>query len=271
MVTATYNWSSVLRYAIRSVQSQDYPSWEMIVVGDACTDDSDAVVASFADERIRWHNRAENSGSQAIPNNDGIAMARGEYVAYLGHDDLWAPDHLSRLVSTALSENADVAFALIEVIGPPESGMRSLSGLTPDGNYRGGHLPPTGLLHRTAMAGEIGGWSDYRDVIAAPDVEFTERALAAGKVFAPTETLTAFKLPSVMRPNSYRDRRSDEQAALWARIRTERAFRTRELARILLSRLRHNRAEFEALVGVGAHDGENGSFVRAARRIRGLD
>jgi glycosyltransferase involved in cell wall biosynthesis len=49
VVTATYNYSSVLRQAIASVRAQDYPRWEMIVVGDACTDDSAEVVASFRD------------------------------------------------------------------------------------------------------------------------------------------------------------------------------------------------------------------------------
>src|SRR3954451_14682502 len=49
VVTATYNWSSVLRCAIASVRAQDYPRWEMVVVGDGCTDDSEEVVRGFAD------------------------------------------------------------------------------------------------------------------------------------------------------------------------------------------------------------------------------
>ena len=75
VVIATYNWSEVLRWAIRSVRGQSYPHWELIVVGDRCTDDSEAVVESFGDPRIRWHNRERNAGSQSLPNNDGIAMA----------------------------------------------------------------------------------------------------------------------------------------------------------------------------------------------------
>src|SRR3954470_19676461 len=93
----TYNWSSVLRHAVRSALAQSYPTLEVIVVGDACTDDSEAVVAAIGDPRVTWENLERNSGSQSAPNNRGLELARGEYVAYLGHDDLWHRDHLAHL------------------------------------------------------------------------------------------------------------------------------------------------------------------------------
>jgi len=270
VVIATYNWSEVLRWAIRAVREQEYPRWELIVVGDCCGDDSEAVVASFGDERIRWHNRAVNSGSQSLPNNDGIAMARGELVAYLGHDDLWTPDHLTRLVAAQRAGGADVAFSLSEVIGPPGSGMRNVSGFKPDG-YRGGHLPPSSVLHRRDLVERIGGWRDYRALEQPPDTEFLERALAAGATFACSWALTAFKLPSAMRRNSYVERRSDEQRALAARIARERGFQLRELGRAVASRARHPGSDPNRFAPqVGPDDGP-GAYVRAARKVRGLD
>lgn len=271
VVTATYNWSSVLRHAIESVRSQTYPRWEMVVVGDACTDESEQVVASFADDRIRWHNRAENSGSQSIPNNDGVALSRGEYVAYLGHDDLWAPDHLSRLVATARREDADVAFALCELIGPPHTGLRQLSGATSPQGYAGGHLPPSAVMHRRSMVDEIGGWRDYREIMDPPDIEFLERALASGRRFACTWALTAFKFPSAQRRNSYVEKPSWEQAELARRMREERGFRLRELARLVAARLRHSEDEFDSYLTVPTRGVEPGARVKAARRVRGLD
>jgi glycosyltransferase involved in cell wall biosynthesis len=270
VVTATYNWSEVLRWAIRSVRGQSYPRWEMIVVGDACTDDSAEVVESFEDPRIRWHNRDRNAGSQSQPNNDGIAMARGELVAYLGHDDLWTPDHLTRLVAAQRKAGADVAFAIAEMIGPPGSRMRNLSGLRPSG-YAGGHLPPSALLHRRELAEQIGGWRDHREIEPAPDTEFLERALSAGASFACSWALTCLKLPSAMRPNSYVERRSDEQEELMRRIERERAFQLRELGRAVAGRVLHPRIDphsFGPRVGSG---GGKGAYVREARRIRGLD
>jgi hypothetical protein len=270
VVIATYEWPEVLRWAISSVRAQRYPRWELIVVGDRCGEETAELVASFGDERIRWHNRETNSGSQSLPNNDGIAMARGELVAYLGHDDLWTPDHLARLVAAQRRDSADVVFSLSEVIGPPGSGMRNVSGFKP-GGYRGGHLPPSSVLHSRSLVERIGGWRDYREIDSPPDTELLERALASGATFACSWALTAFKLPSAMRRNSYVERRDDEQRALAGRIERERAFQLRELGRAVASRVRQRGKDPNRFAPqVGPEDGK-GAYVRAARRVRGLD
>src|ERR1043166_5723000 len=82
VIIATYNRSAVLRHAIASVRAQTFGDFELLVVGDGCTDDSAAAVAGFADPRIRWFNRAANSGHQSAPNNEGLRQARGELIAY---------------------------------------------------------------------------------------------------------------------------------------------------------------------------------------------
>jgi glycosyltransferase involved in cell wall biosynthesis len=57
IVTSTYNRSAVLRRAIESVRAQrDFADWEMCIVGDCTPDDSEAVVASFGDPRLRFYN-----------------------------------------------------------------------------------------------------------------------------------------------------------------------------------------------------------------------
>ena len=98
VVTATYNRSGILPLALRSLQLQTFTEWEAWVVGDGCTDESEAAVAALGDPRIHWTNLPANSGSQAIPNNEGIRRARGQYIAYLSHDDLWLPWHLEGLL-----------------------------------------------------------------------------------------------------------------------------------------------------------------------------
>src|SRR5438552_2111147 len=143
IITATYNWSSVLRYAIQSVLWQTCQDFEHLIIGDACTDDSEAVVASFGDARLRWYNLPENSGSQSIPNNQGIEMARGKYIAYLGHDDVWHPRHLEVLVAAMERSGADIAHTMVEVFGPPrriEGAAAWVSGYTP-------FFPPTCTMH----------------------------------------------------------------------------------------------------------------------------
>ena len=62
IVIATYNRSNVLRFAIESVRAQTVADFELIVIGDACTDDTAAVVNGFGDPRIRFENLPRNIG-----------------------------------------------------------------------------------------------------------------------------------------------------------------------------------------------------------------
>ena len=224
VVIPTYNWSQVLRYSIRTALWQTYSNIEVLVVGDACTDDSEQVVASFGDVRVRWHNLTENSGSQAGPNQAALELARGDYIAYLGHDDVWLPTHLAWLMDGVARTSSRLAHTLTEWIGP-------------DGRYRAiGIAPISSYLHETKL-GCATGWRDYRAIVPGPDYDFIERAhAAAGTLTIPT--LTVFKFPSAWRKNSYVERPSHEQASYVRRIESERGFIYRELLAIAVSRLR---------------------------------
>jgi glycosyltransferase involved in cell wall biosynthesis len=275
VVIATYNWSNVLRCAIASVLAQTYPRLEVVVVGDCCTDDSADVVASFGDERVRWHNRAENSGSQSLPNNDGIELARGELVAYHGHDDVWHPTHLAHVVQPLLQGRADLAYTVTEVVGPPGSGYRVLEGLSPSGRFvRGEWVAPSSLVHRKSLVEEIGRWRDYRTIERPPDVDFVLRACEQRKRLVPVRALTVFKFASSHRRGSYIEKPSHEQDRYLRRIAGERGFLQRELAAIALATLR------SLVVSTAARLPQlppppdplpPGWHVAQFRRIRGLD
>ena len=61
VVMATHNWSTVLPYSIGSVLRQTFSDFELLVVGDGCTDDSESVVAAVGDPRVRWINFIHSS------------------------------------------------------------------------------------------------------------------------------------------------------------------------------------------------------------------
>ena len=116
VIIATYNKASALRYAIDSVLWQTFSDYELWVIGDACTDESEQLVTSYGDPRVFWHNLPQNSGYQSAPNNEGLRRARGEYVAYLNHDDLWLPNHLQVLLDRIEESGADFAYSILEMI-----------------------------------------------------------------------------------------------------------------------------------------------------------
>lgn len=226
VIIATYNWSSVLRHAIASVLRQTMTDFELLVVGDGCTDDSADVVAATGDPRVQWINLPENSGHQSAPNNEGLRRARGELIAYLGHDDLWLPHHLDASLHGLARGDADISCALVARVGPESAYVwPSLTDVN-----RGLFPPPAGIVHRRTVTERLGGWRDYRTIEAAPDADLWRRAAAASIPFTLVPRLTAIKFPASWRKGVYRVRPSHEQAAWLARIEQEPDLEARELA-----------------------------------------
>ena len=99
VITPTYNRASMLLEAINSVLKQDYQNWEMIIIDNYSTDETDEVLAAISDVRIRSVKRIR-TGSVAASRNLGISIATGEWIAFLDSDDLWDPAKLSTAVSS---------------------------------------------------------------------------------------------------------------------------------------------------------------------------
>lgn len=96
VIMPSYNTATYIADSIRSVQAQTYPDWELIIVDDCSTDETDAVVAPFlADTRIRYLKNLQNGGA-AISRNRALREARGKWIAFLDSDDLWLPEKLEK-------------------------------------------------------------------------------------------------------------------------------------------------------------------------------
>jgi glycosyltransferase involved in cell wall biosynthesis len=96
VVIPTYNRAAMLGEAVGSALAQTFRDHEVIVVDDGSTDDTASRVAQWRDPRVRYV-RQPNSGP-AGARNAGVALARGELIAFLDSDDLWKPDKLEREV-----------------------------------------------------------------------------------------------------------------------------------------------------------------------------
>lgn len=225
VIVATYNRSEVLPFAIASVLGQSFQDWELLVVGDGCTDDSQSVVEAIADPRVRWIGLPGNSGHQSTPNNEGLRQARGDYIAYLGHDDLWLPHHLASLVA-AMPEN-DLAYGLIRYVD--RSGVWDPV-FAHKAYTRGTWLPPTSVMHRKSLIERVGGWRDYRTLHTYPDNDLWQRMHEHGARFALVPRLTAVKFPASLHRGVYRDRPRSEQAEWLAKIQLDDGLEARELS-----------------------------------------
>ncbi len=95
VVIATYNRPDTLEVALRSVAMQTRAAAEILVVGDHCDERTGEAIQALDLPALRYINLPVRCGEQAIPNAVGTALARGRWIAYLNHDDVWAPDHLA--------------------------------------------------------------------------------------------------------------------------------------------------------------------------------
>jgi hypothetical protein len=105
VVLPTYDRPDRLRRAIDSVVAQRYPRWELLVVDDGGTIDSEVVVDAVGDPRVRWMRIAHQGVCAA--RNAALATVRGEIVAYLDDDNVMDPDWL-QAVAWGFDQRPDV-------------------------------------------------------------------------------------------------------------------------------------------------------------------
>lgn len=222
VVLSTYGRGEHIRPTIESVLGQTQSDFELIVVGDGCADETEAIVRSFANDKIIWRNLPANTGSQSLPNNEGIRSARGDWICYLGHDDIWSPDHLSCLAQVIWA-NDDTDFVVSGCIyyGPKGSGRYFITGLfeAPDTAFHH-FFPPTSIAHRRDVIARIGDWRDPREIALPVDGDFLLRAAHAGMRFISTNRITAHKFAAGHRYLSYLRPDCVEQRAMWQVLRT---------------------------------------------------
>ncbi len=106
VVTATYNMEHFLAAAIRSVRDQGYRNLQHIIIDDGSTDGTAELVDGFSDDgRLEYH-RQPNQG-QTVAKNNGIKLAKGEFVCFLDADNIWELDKLERQLAAFRTLGAD--------------------------------------------------------------------------------------------------------------------------------------------------------------------
>lgn len=108
VILPTYNRANTLRRAIDSVLTQTYRELELIVIDDGSTDETEALLSSYSDPRLKLL-KPGRLGCAAKARNHGLKSARGEFVAFQDSDDVWMTDKLERQIAFA-AQHPDAAF-----------------------------------------------------------------------------------------------------------------------------------------------------------------
>jgi len=225
-IIPTYNRADVLPAAIDSVLAQTHEDLELLVVDDGSTDDTEAVVTGYDDDRVRYVAHETNRGAN-VARNTGIEEAKGTYVAFLDSDDRWRPTKLQRQLDRLDETDGDWVAAycgferdLDGVSGRLKKSVASLLALGDDDvTLEGGRELQAGiladevetcagstLLVEREVARSLEGFDESLDRFQDP--EFVLRIADVGKIAYVDEPLVT--LASVGSPAPDTVRRADE-------------------------------------------------------------
>jgi len=123
----TYNRAKILtERTIPSVLRQTYQNFEIIIVGDHCTDNTEELLKKFKDERIKFHNLPKRGKypmnpydrwlvAGVVPANKGIELCSGDWIAPLDDDDEFSENHLEILLNCALKNNYEMVYGIVKM------------------------------------------------------------------------------------------------------------------------------------------------------------
>ena len=99
IIMPSYNTGRFISETIESVLAQSYSNWELIIVDDCSTDNTDEVIEDYiSDDRIKYIKNDKNSGA-AISRNRALREAKGKWIAFLDSDDLWESQKLEKQIT----------------------------------------------------------------------------------------------------------------------------------------------------------------------------
>lgn len=138
VIMPAYNTEEYIEDAVRSVMTQTFQNWELLVVDDHSTDSTCAIIESLAteDDRIILIKNENNLGVSKTRNR-GLSLAKGDYIAFLDGDDVWAEDKLEKQLKTLHETGADFSYTSYSIIDKNGNRLRPDYCVPPAIDYNG--------------------------------------------------------------------------------------------------------------------------------------
>lgn len=113
-----YNAEKYIGQAIESVINQSYKNWELLVVDDCSTDQTEKIISEYTqnDSRVRYFKLSRNSGNPYVPRNEAARLSCGEYLIHLDSDDYLEINYLSKFVIRQEETCADGVLGVMKIV-----------------------------------------------------------------------------------------------------------------------------------------------------------
>ena len=116
IIMPSYNTASFITETIDSVLNQTYSNWELIIVDDNSTDNTDNLISKYvSDSRIIYVKNSTNVGA-AVSRNRALTLAKGRWIAFLDSDDLWMPNKLQKQIDFMITNSYSFSYTKYEQI-----------------------------------------------------------------------------------------------------------------------------------------------------------
>ena len=204
VIIPAFNSAKTLRATIRSVTAQTFKDLEIIVIDDGSTDDTRPLLAELQKHEPRLIVLKQKRSGVAAARNNGLAAAKGRYVAFLDADDLWHPTKLQKQI-TALSRAADdvgMVYCWSRLIDNQDKVTASVAPIAMEGWVFNQHsyVNPlgngSGLLVYRNVALSVGGFDNTSQTanIGAKDMLFQLQVAARWRACLVDEYLVGYRI-----------------------------------------------------------------------------
>lgn len=195
VIIPTYNRAHVVNQAIESVLRQTHQDYEIIVVDDCSTDNTEEVIKDYVDSRIHYLRHEQNHGAPWA-RNSGAKIARGKYLAFLDSDDFWYPEFLERQLSVLGDLPPTVGMTCNGLIRKTDESIRIMKfinrALTFDENLiHGAGICTSSFVVRKSAFQKIGGFDV--DFNSFQDFDFLLRMSAQYRIKAIDDVLLEYR------------------------------------------------------------------------------
>lgn len=115
IIMPSYNSGKFINESISSVINQTYKNWQLVIVDDCSSDNTEEVIKSYIgqEKRIIYSRLEKNSGA-AVARNKALELATGRFIAFLDSDDIWKNDKLEKQIKIMLDNNYPFTFSSYE-------------------------------------------------------------------------------------------------------------------------------------------------------------
>ena len=191
IVIPTYNRAHLISSTIESVLSQSYKNFEVIIVDDGSTDNTEEVIQKFLSDRVHYYKKS--NGERAAARNFGTRLAKGGYINWFDSDDIMLPDHLKEATDTLLKCNKPEVLAMGHMYRDNSGNTLQASPYPPDlagQMYKGNPMANSPVIVRRDIA-LANPFNEDRELSGSEDYELWMRLASQYPIYTSPEITVA--------------------------------------------------------------------------------